>query len=151
MSTGTTHSEFAATAAAKSLQSCLTLCNPIGVPTRLPRPRDSPGNSTGVGCHFLLQCMKVKSKSEVVQSCPTLSDPMDCSLPGPSAHGIFQARVLEWGAIAFSHSEFAAAAKSRQSCWTLCDPTDGSPPGSPIPGILQARTLEWVAISFSNA
>ena len=71
-------------------------------PTRLPRPWDSPGKNTGVGCHFLLQCMKVKSESEVAQSCPTLSDPMDCSLPGSSVHGIFQARVLEWGAIAFS-------------------------------------------------
>ena len=71
-------------------------------PTRLPRPWDSPGKNTGVGCHFLLQCMKVKSESEVSQSCPTLSDPMDCSLPGSSVHGIFQARVLEWGAIAFS-------------------------------------------------
>ena len=71
-------------------------------PTRLPRPWDSPGKNTGVGCHYLLQCMKVKSESEVVQSCPTLSDPMDCSLPGSSIHGIFQARVLEWVAIAFS-------------------------------------------------
>ena len=71
-------------------------------PTRLPRPWDSPGKNTGVGCHFLLQSMKVKSESEVAQSCPTLSDPMDCSLPGSSIHGIFQARVLEWGAIAFS-------------------------------------------------
>ena len=71
-------------------------------PTRLPRPWDSPGKNTGVGCHFLLQCMKVKSESEVAQSCPTLRDPMDCSLPGSSVHGIFQARVLEWGAIAFS-------------------------------------------------
>ena len=71
-------------------------------PTRLPRPWDSPGKNTGVGCHFLLQCMKVKSQSEVTQSCPTLSDPMDCSPPGSSVHGIFQARVLEWGAIAFS-------------------------------------------------
>ena len=69
---------------------------------RLPHPRDSPGKNTGVGCHFLLQCMKVKSESEVTLSCPTLSDPMDCSLPGSSTHGIFQARVLEWGAIAFS-------------------------------------------------
>ena len=73
-------------------------------PTKLPRPWDSPGKNTGVGCHFLLQCMKVKSESEVVQSCPTLSDPMNCSLPGSSIHGIFQARVLEWGAIAFSVS-----------------------------------------------
>ena len=71
-------------------------------PTRLPRPWDSPGKNAGVGCHFLLQCIKVKSESEVAQSCPTLSDPMDCSLPGSSVHGIFQARVLEWGAIAFS-------------------------------------------------
>ena len=65
-------------------------------------PWDSAGKNTGVGCHFLLQCRKVKSESEVSQSCPTLSDPMDCSLPGSSVHGIFQARVLEWGAIAFS-------------------------------------------------
>ena len=71
-------------------------------PTRLPSPWDSPGRNTGVGCHFLLQCMKVKSESEVAQSCLTLSGPMDCSLPGSSIHGIFQARVLEWGAIAFS-------------------------------------------------
>ena len=69
--------------------------------TRLPRPWDSPGKNTGVGCHFLLQCMKVKSESEVAQSCPTLSDPMDYSPPGSSVHGICQARVLEWGAIAF--------------------------------------------------
>ena len=70
--------------------------------TRLPRPQDSPGKNTGVGCHFLLQCMEVKSENEVTQSCLTLSDPMDCSLPGSSVHGIFQARVLEWRAIAFS-------------------------------------------------
>ena len=73
-------------------------------PTRLPRPWDSSGKNTGAGCHFLLQCMKVKSESEVAQSCPTLRDPMDCSLPVSSVHGIFQARVLEWGAIAFSAS-----------------------------------------------
>ena len=72
-------------------------------PTTLCRPWDSPGKNTGVGCHFLLQCMKVKSKSEVAQSCLTLRDPMDCSLPGSSMQGIFQARVLEWGATAFSH------------------------------------------------
>ena len=71
-------------------------------PTRLSRPQDSPGKNTGVGCHFLLQCMKVKSESEFAQSCQTLSDPMDCSLPGSSVHGIFQARGLEWGVIAFS-------------------------------------------------
>ena len=71
-------------------------------PIRLHSPWDSPVKNTGVGCHFLLQCMKVKSESEVAQSCLTLSDPMDCSLLGSSVHGIFQARVLEWGAIAFS-------------------------------------------------
>ena len=71
-------------------------------PTRLPHPWDSPGKNTGVGCRFLLQCMKVKGESEVAQSCLTLCDPMDCSLPGFSIHGIFQARVLEWGIIAFS-------------------------------------------------
>ena len=88
----------AATATAKSLQSCLTLCDP----TRLPRPWGSPGQNTGVGCHFLLQCMEVKSEKEVTQSCPTPHDPMDCSPSGSSVHGIFQARVLEWGASAFS-------------------------------------------------
>ena len=90
-----------AAAAAKSLQSCLTLCDPID--------GSLPGSAipgilqvrTRVDCHFLLQCMKVKSESEVAQSCPTLRDPMDCSLPG-SSHGIFPARVLEWVAIAFS-------------------------------------------------
>ena len=147
-------------------------------PTRLPCSWDSPGKNTGVGCHSLLQCMQVKRESEVAQSCRTPSDPMDCSLPGSSIHGIFQARVLEWDAIAFSlpqplviinlisasvdfsipdvsytqhHNAMLCYAKSLQSCPTLCDPRDGSPPGSPIPGILQARTLEWVAISFSNA
>ena len=75
-------------------------------PTRLPHPWDSPGKNTGVGCHFLLQCLKVRSESEVAQSCPTLRDPMDCSLPGSSIHGIFQARVLEWGAIAFSNPQY---------------------------------------------
>ena len=76
-------------------------------PTRLRRPWDSPGKNTGVGCHFLLQCKKVKSESEVAQSCPTPSDPMDCSPPGSSVHGIFQARVLEWGAIAFSPTSYS--------------------------------------------
>ena len=71
-------------------------------PTRLPLPWDSPGKNTGLGCHFLLQCMKVKIQSEVAQSCLTLQDPMDCSPPGSSVHGIFQARELEWAAITFS-------------------------------------------------
>ena len=72
-------------------------------PTSLPRPWDSPGKNTGVGCHFLLQCMKVKSEREVAQSCPTLCDPMDCSPPGSSVCGIFQATVLEWAAISLGH------------------------------------------------
>ena len=86
-------------------------------PTRLPRPWDSPGKNSGVGCHFLLQCRKVKSEREVAQSCPTLSGPMDCSLPGSSIHGIFQARVLEWGAIAFSESLFTQL----QNIWYSSD------------------------------
>ena len=95
----------AAAAAAKSRQSCLTLRDPIdGSPPGSPRPWDSPGKNTGVGRHFLLQCLKVKRESEVAQSCPTLSDPMNCSLPGSSVHGILQARVLEWGATAFSQN-----------------------------------------------
>ena len=98
-----------------------------------------------------------------LQSCPTLCDPVDCSLPGLSVHEILQARILEWDLPDpgieptsqadefFTTGAAAAATKSLQSCPTLCDPIDGSPPGSPVPGILQARTLEWVAISFSNA
>ena len=81
-------------AAAKSLQSCQTVRS---------YPWDSPGKNTGVGCRFLLQCIKVKSESEVAQLCLTLRDPMDCSLPGSSVHGILQARVQEWGATAFSY------------------------------------------------
>ena len=84
-------------------------------PTRLPHPWDSPGKNTGVGRHILLQRMKVKSESEVTQSCPTLSDPMDCSPPGSSIHGIFQARVLEWGAIAFSDFKEQEELKGKQA------------------------------------
>ena len=81
-------------------------------PTRLHHPWDSPGKNTGVGCHFLLQSMKVKSESEVTQSCPTLHDAMDCNPPGSSVHGIFQARVLEWGAIAFSVNPYMTTGKT---------------------------------------
>ena len=88
------------------LLSCFSLSDSVRPhrrqPTRLLSPWDSPGKNTGVGCHFRLQCMKVKSESEVAQFCPTLSDHMDCSPPRSSVHGIFQAGVLEWGAIAFS-------------------------------------------------
>ena len=86
-------------------------------PTRLPHPWDTPGKNTEVGCHFLLRCMKVKSESEVAQLYPTLSDPMDCSPPGSSIHGIFQARVLEWGAIALTAITFWDPA-----CITLIPP-----------------------------
>ena len=100
-------------AAAKSLQLCPTLCDPIDdSPPGSPHPWDSPGKNIGVDCHFLLQCMKVKSESEVAQSCPTLCDPMDYILPGSSVHGIFQARVLEWVAISFSRGS------SRRRDWT---------------------------------
>ena len=111
--------------------------------------------------------MKAKSESEVAQSCPTPSDPTDCSPPGSSIHGIFQARALEWvplpspcdiasepslkSSIILLPILVAAAAKLLQSCLTLCDPIDGLLPGFPVPGILQVRTLEWLAISFSNA
>ena len=93
-------------------------------PTRLPRPWDSPGKNTGVGCHFVLQCVKVKSESEVTQSCPTLSDPMDCSLPGSSVHGIFQANYKH---VFLFCGGCCLVAKL---CRTLCDPMDCSPPGS---------------------
>ena len=123
-------------AAAKSPQSCLTKCDPIRrQPTSLRRPWDSPGKNTGVGCHFLLQCMKVKSEREVIQSCPTVSDPMDCSPPGSSAHGIFQARVLEWGAIAFSNNLALALIKL---------------PGFSQSWVTQALNTPWLLIqSFS--
>ena len=87
-------------------------------PTRLSRLWDSPAKNTGVGCHFLLQCTKVKSENEVAQSCLTLSDPMDCTLPGSSIHGIFQAKVLEWGAIAFSRGREQLQAKEK-ALWFL--------------------------------
>ena len=91
--------DMCAATAAKSPQLCPTLCDPIdGSPPGCPVPGILQGRT--LGCHFLLQCLKVKSESKVAQSCPTLSSPMDCSLPGSSVHGIFQARVLEWGAIA---------------------------------------------------
>ena len=100
--------------------------------------------------------MKVKSESEVAQSCLTLSGPMDYSLPGSSIHGIFQARILEWVAIPFSRESSQLRDRTQVSCIVAakslqCDSIDGSAPDSPVPGILQARTLEWVAIAFSNA
>ena len=119
-------------------------------PTRLPHSWDSPGKNTGVGCYFLLLCMKVKSEREVAQSYPTLRNPMDCSLPGSSVHGIFQARILEWVAISYFCRQFESESEVTQSCPTLCDPMDCSLPSSSVHGIVQARILEWVAISFSR-
>ena len=143
-------------------------------PTRLPHPWDSPGKNTGMGCHFLLQCVKVKSLSHV----RLLANPWTTAHQGPPSLGF--SRQEYWNGLPFlppgdipdpgiepgspalqsdtllsespgkPHAAAAAAAKSLQLCPTLCDPIDGSPPGSPVPGILQARTLEWVAISFSN-
>ena len=107
-------------------------------PTRLPHPWDSPGKNTEVGCHFLLQRMKVKSQSEVVQSSLTLSDLMDCSLPGSSIHGIFQARVLEWGAIAFSSCYSRVQFFVTQ--WTIALQAPLSME------ILQVRILKWVVM-----
>ena len=89
-------------------------------PARLRRPWDSPGKNPGVGCHFLLQCMKVKSESEVTQSCLTPSDPMDCSPPGSSVHGIFQAMALEWGAIAFSITTCCLSLKPMSHILRFC-------------------------------
>ena len=95
-------------------------------PTRLHLPWDSPGKNPGVGCHFVLQCMKVKSESEVSQSCPTLHDPMDCSPPGSSAHRIFQARVPEWGAIAFSNDKPRQHIKKQRHHFANKDPCSQS-------------------------
>ena len=196
-------SHIPAAAAAKSLQLCPTLCDPIDrsppgspslgfsrqehwsplpfpfpmhenetwkcnrsvvsnslrphelQPTRLLRPWNFPGKSTGVGCHFLLQCMKAKSENEVAQPCLTLRDPMDFNLPGFSVHGIFQARItgvgshcLLWQRIirTYYSVQFSSVA---QSCPTLHDPMDCSLPGSSVHGIFQARILEWSAIAFS--
>ena len=97
-------------------------------------------NSTGFGRNAVA--------AKLLQSCPTLCNPIDGSPPGSSVPGILQARILEWVAIYFSKA--CMHAKSLQSCPTLCDPVDSIPLGSPVQGILQARTLEWVAISFSN-
>ena len=137
-------------------------------PTRLPRPWDSPGMNTGVSCHFLLQCRKVKSESEVAQSCLALCNPMDCSPPGSSIHEIFQARVLEWGAIAFSISCFSCVQFfatlwtvahqaplsmefSRQEYWSgwPCPPPGGLPdPGiEPMPLMSPALVLRFFTTS----
>ena len=100
--------------------------------TSLPRPWNSPGKNTGVGCHFLLQCIKVKSETEVAQSCPTLRDPMDCTPPGSSIHGIFHATVLEWGAIAFSSGYIPDPGIEPASPALKADSLLSVPPGKPL-------------------
>ena len=120
-------------------------------PIRPPHPWDSPGKITGVGCHFLLQCMKVKSENEVAQSCQTLATPRTAAYQAPLSKGFSRQKYWSGVPLPKVQSAAAAAAKSLQLCPTLCDPIDSSPRGSPIPEILQARTLEWVAIAFSSA
>ena len=101
--------------------SCVQLCvTPQTAATRLPRQWDSPGKNTGVGCHFLLQCMIVKSESEVTQSCPTLSDPMDCNLPGSSIHGVFQAKY--WSGVPLpSPEKLYMEVKMPSKNWNWCE------------------------------
>ena len=112
-------------------------------PTRLPRPWDSPGKNTGVGCHFLLQYYFLDLDKQILK--------FIWKSKGPKIAWIFFLNIETNNKALVIKTAAAAAAKSLQSCLTLCDPIDSSPPGSPVPGILQARTLEWVAISFSNA
>ena len=140
----------AAATAAKSLQSCPTLCDPIdGSPPGSTILGNLQARTLEVGCHFLLQCMKVKSQSEFAQLCPTLSDPWTAAYQAPPSMGFSRQEYCS-GVPLPSPWGYTAAAKSLQSCPTLCDPRGGSPPGSPVPVILQARTLEWVAISFDH-
>ena len=115
-------------------------------PIRLLCPWDSSGKNTGVGCHFLLQCMKVKSESEVAQSCPTLSDPMDCSPPGSSIHGVFQAKEYRSGVPLPIIGHYSCC--GLVSSDSFVTPMACSLPDSSVCGISQARTLEWVTISF---
>ena len=116
---------------------------------------DSPGKNTGVGCHFLLQCMEVKSESEVTQSCPTLSNPKDCSPPGSSG-GVYLSAMSPDQAISGQphpgkqSCRCLICAKLLQSCPNLCDPRYHSPPGSSVHGILQARIVKWAAIPSSR-
>ena len=134
-------------------------------PTRLPRPWDSPGKNTGVGCHFLPQCMKVKTESEVAQSCPTPRDPRDCSLPGSSVHGICQARVLEWVAIASmqflvlysravslirsTYSTSHLLLRSRFSCVRLCATPERAAHQAPLSQGF-SRQEHWSRVPFPS-
>ena len=121
-------------------------------PTGLCCPWDYPGKNTGVGCHFLLQCMKVKSESEVAQLCRLLATPWTAAYQAPPSMGF--SRQEYWSGLPLPSPHpyivLLGAAKSLQSCATLWNPIDSSPLGSAVPGIFQARVLEWVAISFSR-
>ena len=135
-----------AAAAAKSHQLCPTLCDPIDSSPPGSHPWDSPGKNAGVDCHFLLQCMKVKSEREVAQSCPTLRDPMDCNLPGCSVRGISQARVLEWVANAFSvHicNGLLLSQKKPHICMCVCVYMD-------IHTVLLSYRKEWSNVFCNN-
>ena len=141
------YSEPSSAAAAKSLQSCLTLQPHRQQPTRLLCLWGSPGKNTGVGCHFLFQCMKVKSESEVAQSCPTLRDPLDCSLPGSSIHGIFQARIQEWVAISFSNAwKWKVKVKLLSHVWLLATPWTIAYQAPPSMGF--SRQEYWSGVPF---
>ena len=118
-------------------------------PTRLPHPWDSPGKNTGAGHHFLLQCMKVKSESEVAQSCPTLCDPRDCSSPGSSVHGIFPSKSTGMGCH-FLLQCMKVKVKSLSRVQLLVTPWTAAYQAPPSMGFFQARVLEWGAIAFSE-
>ena len=117
-------------------------------PTSLRCPWDSPGKNTGVGCPFLLQCMKMKSESGVTQSCLTLSDPMDCSPPGSSVHGIFQARVLEWGAIAFSANGLKCQQKMIQ-CIRTFSPKEKKSPSNNDHEVIDKALQKLISLQLS--
>ena len=120
-------------------------------PTRLPRPWDSPGKNTGVGCHFLLQCIKVKSESEVTQSCRILSNPMDCSPPGSPIPGILQARTLEWVAISFSNEwKCKVKVKSLSCVWLLATPWTAAHQAPPSMGFSRQEYWSGVPLPFPS-
>ena len=143
-------------AAAKSLQLCPTVRPHRWQPTRLPCPWDSPGKNAGVGCHFLLQCMKVKSENEVAQSSPTLATPWTAAYQAP-VHGIFQAKVLEWGAIAFSDYDisswkYLSKVRSHQIPWsTECLTPFWTPSGGFEGQHLQQHKVQPPSRQMANA
>ena len=142
----------AAAAAAKSLQSCPTLCDPIdGSPPGSAVPGILQARTLEWVAISFSNAWQWKVQVKSLSKCPTLCDPMDCSLPGSAVPGILQARTLEWVAISSSNAwKWKVKVKSLSKCPTLHDPMDCSPPGSSVHGIFQARVLEWGAIAFSR-